>query len=414
VLELQALAARRGARLVPVGDDDSWAWKLEVVGPGKTTSVAQALVTEASALSGAVVDVVCGHDPEALVAAARIQHQQQGRWALRREAGGSRYGFGGGHGHQSITGLAAALGAALGGVPSANGVAETELAFLLIESRQGTCFFLGRWVPADAQVRWMVLLGALQDRPFHFSSGLDFRLCQVAVTLALVDHMAKSSKTLFLDPCCGSGTSLVCALIARSCVPDAIAAFDVNPKHLLGSMQNLRHAGLAQGKAAHLWARAEAFAERLCQQQGQIEKKVPASSTTVVEWVEVDMNVDTGSIWFHAGLRDASDGISLDLPQVLAKSGWHIVGVANLAWGRKQATTPKLTSNFLRGLRETCRNFSSGSVRGCRFCCILGPEVDVSEVLASTGWKAVQEPIAVQRSNCTGRILCSVVVVEPA
>eukprot|EP00747_Dinoflagellata_sp_TGD_P113052 gnl/TRDRNA2_/TRDRNA2_171622_c1_seq2.p1 gnl/TRDRNA2_/TRDRNA2_171622_c1~~gnl/TRDRNA2_/TRDRNA2_171622_c1_seq2.p1 ORF type:complete len:142 (+),score=21.88 gnl/TRDRNA2_/TRDRNA2_171622_c1_seq2:43-468(+) len=121
-------------------------------------------------------------------------------------------------------------------------------------------------------------------------------------------------------------------------------------------------------------------------------------------------------LWLIAGVQNAASGAPLPKPPAEAREQqWHLVGVANLAWGRKQAMTVDDAHNFFFGLRQTCAAFRSHAP--CRFCCILGPEFDAESVLVAAGWRLLHPPAKVLRSNANSRepepaSLCTVAVVE--
>lgn len=417
ILELRVLAAAHGVSVSPLAGDTGWLWAVVAPTEAEAASAAHALAKFASSLKGAVTDVVWGEDPARLVAAASQRHKQVGHWALRREAGGSRKAAQGERGREATAALAAALGAALGGEPAADGVAHQELALVILGDQDhaapeslptpGGGFLLGLWQTGGAAKRWPTASATWNQRPFHFSSGLDMRVADSCVVLALAQlgFFSWPGHTLFLDPCCGSGATFLCALQRK---PAALAALDVNPRHLLGTLRNLHHAGLVT-RDEHTWGEAESFLDVVAEANGE-----PPSSNPALAWATTRTAGDDHlGVLVYAAIRDATAGLPLTAPPTLEASGtppWRVVGVANLAWGRMQPTTPRQTLALVAGLRRTCTAFSTQSP--CRFCVVLGPDADAEGLVCSAGWRLVEGPVPVFRSNCADRVLCTVTVLE--
>mmetsp|Transcript_14645 Transcript_14645/g.43770 ORF Transcript_14645/g.43770 Transcript_14645/m.43770 type:complete len:461 (+) Transcript_14645:94-1476(+) len=393
VLEIKTLASACGASLRPLAGEDGWIWAVEAPTEATARSAAAALAARASALRGAIVDAVSGRDPQGLVQAARGRHVQQGRWALRREAGGTKKSRRGSNGRETTAAIGAALGAALGGAPAPDGAARHELSLVVLDSDDESLFLLGVWVPADDRT---AAFASWRARPFHFSSGLDFRVAEAASALALVQSAAHAqctsgARTLFVDPCCGSGTTVLSAASSRLDSPGALAALDVSSRHLLGALQNFRHAGLVDGPETTSWG-VEGTS------QGAIGQEA-------LRWCRAA----AGGPLLALAVRDAAAGLPVELPMAEGPP-WRLVGVANLAWGVKQATTAEQTLAVLAGLRRTFAAFPAAGRR--RLCCILGPEADARELLEGAGWTVATQPTEVFRTNCRTRVLCTVTVAE--
>ncbi|CAE8593327.1 unnamed protein product [Polarella glacialis] len=255
-------------------------------------------------------------------------------------------------------------------------------------------FLLGRWSLSTAAQRYALALASHQARPFHITGGLDLRIAQAAVALAIAPFAQSPESTsnprmknMFFDPCCGSGTMLLTALQTWSHALHGIAARDINPAHLCGALQNLKFAGLeAEGLTLNL--------------DGCNGEKTLAT-IGMTGFTEATLAESQSPLLLHAAVTDAAAGEPLPQPPgTHRESGlWRLVGVANLAWGQKQAATPDQVRAFLSGLRQTLRA-SLGSSQSCRFCFVLGPDVDVTELFATTQWTLMEgQQVEVFRSN---------------